>query len=790
MALYYLPCLVRSDRYFITRLEPGDKREPDFNFVIGASDRILTPLITLEDPDQIVLTQLAPQAGQDIPLKECHISVQPCEDGFELLFRRSIEFKVDSFIDEDSGLRLDYLAGQKRITLGIYQFLFRQTPLRIRIRLELGESESFSTWLEFLVVRAEACQHLVIDFGSEASQVAYRNGGPQSAILPYDLLGNMISCLRTYNRETQYRREDFLNHEPGQPNLYRSFYAVRKKITPGDRKNFPFNFTDNPEEDEIRLFISRAEVAATEHAFHEQYEIIPNLKLGIEKSLQLEVGDEPEDYSIISHKQELISAIILRLMRLILRTKPEFRSGGLQVTLLVPNIYTQQDVFGLLGQLRQQTAGLLRSLGISHGEPGIEYETISESDAAFMGYQQMHPEEVKLSNGEIALVIDCGKGTTDISMLLTDDNENYSSFFRTGFAAAGNVLLYGFAEDYLTLALRAIPGNNDISIKNFISRHILDQQLTADVLQFVERMEDQKRMFGSLRAVSLTAFAELEENSPSTERRVSNLHRDPATVLNYTDAILRHRNIRWDEEVTGLIHKAADCIVHSIVSSIRNVITRDVRKRIKLVMLSGRAFYFDILREKLEHALRSLLPEGTGIKMLPTGRQLNNKNIALYGAFSGAYKITDFTGIPVDRKKGLAGNNDVLNNNLLLYRGLKIDPGNDILYNTSVARRNNQVLKAFKNKTMDLCFTRDDIYLRLMENQRVKYVRSLYTVLTPLPENFSSAGDLKALSMFPHYDGEMTSLADLHRDLERETLSVSTSGAPKRKGVLSYFQFW
>ena len=35
-----------------------------------------------------------------------------------------------------------------------------------------------------------------------------------------------------------------------------------------------------------------------------------------------------------------------------------------------------------------------------------------------MGYQQTHPEEVNLSNGEIALVIDCGKGTTDISMLL------------------------------------------------------------------------------------------------------------------------------------------------------------------------------------------------------------------------------------------------------------------------------------------------------------------------------------------------------------------------------------
>ena len=84
-----------------------------------------------------------------------------------------------------------------------------------------------------------------------------------------------------------------------------------------------------------------------------------------------------------------------------------------------------------------------------------------------MGYQQTHSSDVNISNGEMALVIDCGKGTTDISMLLADDNENYSSFFRTGFAGAGNVLLYGFAEDFLTLVLRAIPGSNDIQCKGF-----------------------------------------------------------------------------------------------------------------------------------------------------------------------------------------------------------------------------------------------------------------------------------------------------------------------------------
>src|SRR4029077_6210334 len=110
------------------------------------------------------------------------------------------------------------------------------------------------------------------------------------------------------------------------------------------------------------------------------------------------------------------------------------------------------------------------------------------------------------------------KGTTDISMVLADENENYSSFFRTGFAGAGNVLLYGFAEDFLTLVLRAIPGSNEIMVKDFISKYILDQNLTADVLNFIQLMEDQKKKFKNLQSVSITEFAQVAERSFSTER--------------------------------------------------------------------------------------------------------------------------------------------------------------------------------------------------------------------------------------------------------------------------------
>ncbi len=789
MALYYLPCLIRSDRYFITRLGPGTTIDPDFNFVVYAEDRILTPLLTLEDIGRILITQVAPSGRQDIPLSECRLSLEKREGETVLLIRPGQPFSVEQAAEPGGGLRLDYSPAQKRVSVGIYPYEVKQASFRLRIILQWSETETYSSLLLFTVVPSAQCHRVVIDFGSEASQVAFRNCGPQDGLVCYDILENIINRLSVTGSMPRYRRTDFLNDEADQPGLYRSFYAVRKKIAPEQRRSFPFNFTAGLADDEIRLFITREEVAASGHAFRDEYEIIPNLKLGMDKSLQLLCGDQPEDYSIGSHKKELISALLLRLLRLLVSSKPELQRGGLIVTLLVPNIYTQHDVFKLLDELRRRTGDLLRSLSINPADLPVEYETISESDAAFMGYQQTHGEEARLGNGEMALVIDCGKGTTDISMLLADDNENYSSFYRTGFAGAGNVLLYGFVEDFLSVVLRAIPGNNNISVREFIRRYIRHQDLTADVLNFIGLMEDRKKKFGTLRPVGITEFARVAENAVATERTIRNLHRDPSTLMAYASVILKDRPIRWDEEITGLVNKAADCIVQSVISGIREVLTKDIRRRIRLVMLSGRAFYFETLRKKMESALREKLGDQVAVKTVPAGRSLNNKNVALYGAFSGAYKITDFTGIPVDRKEGLSRNRDVISNNEFLYRGIKIEPGNDILYNAAVVRRNHQALKAFKHKTVDLFFTRDNIYLRLLENQQVKDVRSLYSVLSSLPGMTAPVQDLKAISLFPNHNGELASILSVYRDLRPAAEPKAAVPVRKRKGILAFFNF-
>ena len=368
MALYYLPLLIRSDRYFVAKLdsdaEPNCREETDYNFVVHADQRVLTPLITIEDPGRVLLNQMAPSDRQDILLRECQVSLRRRGNDAELLITKANSFSVIHSHDEETGLRLDYSDHQKRISLNYYKKRVEQFPVNIYVTLVLGETESYSAKFFFAVVRSSECQRVVIDFGSEASQVGYKSCGPQSTVIQYDILENVMSQLNRIDRTKGWRREDFLNNEQGQPLLYRTFYAVKKNLTKKEREQFPFNFTNDLLNDEFRLFITRQELAATQVTFRDNYEIIPNLKLGIEKSLQLVLDNHTEDYSIRSHKKELISAVLLRILRLMIATKPDFQHGGIIVTLLVPNIYTQHDVFEMLNELRNRTESMLASLHI------------------------------------------------------------------------------------------------------------------------------------------------------------------------------------------------------------------------------------------------------------------------------------------------------------------------------------------------------------------------------------------------------------------------------------------
>ncbi|MEI9910871.1 MAG: hypothetical protein WDO71_15090 [Bacteroidota bacterium] len=76
-----------------------------------------------------------------------------------------------------------------------------------------------------------------------------------------------------------------------------------------------------------------------------------------------------------------------------------------------------------------------------------------------------------------------------------------------------------------------------------------------------------------------------------------------------------------------------------------------------------------------------------------------------------------------------------------------------------------------------------------MENQKVKDVRSLYSILSSVTEIYSPVQDMKAISMFPNYTGELASINTLYDDIARDKEFEEKRPVKKPKGILQFFQF-
>ncbi len=74
-----------------------------------------------------------------------------------------------------------------------------------------------------------------------------------------------------------------------------------------------------------------------------------------------------------------------------------------------------------------------------------------------------------------------------------------------------------------------------------------------------------------------------------------------------------------------------------------------------------------------------------------------------------------------------------------------------------------------------------------MENQQVKDVRSLYSILTTVAETYSPIQDLKAMSMFPGSSGDLTSVNVVYNDMMKDKQLAPSRPIKKKQGILQFF---
>ena len=481
-------------------------------------------------------------------------------------------------------------------------------------------------YIDIFCASSETIYDVVIDFGSEASQMLvkrHRDAWGAGAIVQL-----FKGCLRhfypTASAQADYDQKD------RDPRLMRSLFfkkpTATSPVTIAQKQEFLCNTPSAA--DGYLQFISRRDD-------ENRGERLPNIKI----SYLAQINRSGFDLETLHH------ALVLRFLHEAVRQvadKERIRCNmkkgvAIRVTLLVPNVMGQEAVSKLIEEVSviANSADFLKHLP-ENCPPLLftDVKSCSESDASFLYW--MNTTAIKA--GKDYLVIDVGKGTTDFSVVHVKDASNAISKYRSGFLGAGNAISYAIFE-YMLLQLTDIIDTND-RIEEI--RRILHSD-TKTLYQLEDVIEHIKQGM------------ELSGTTADELRRIA--HAEHWSEENLSD-LLQHFKLEDEEKIiAGIIQKI-----------VAGIVLRTQGLHYDEIMLSGRGFLYEPLANEVKtifgkHQDRQSTT-GTGYSDIYY-RPEYAKTGCLYGAIAPV-KISmqsNMSGIPqfIDARKSTEMNEEEVN---------------------------------------------------------------------------------------------------------------------------------
>jgi hypothetical protein len=550
----------------------------------------------------------------------------------------------------DEGTRLYWRDSPHAITIEVITDRLSPTlssttgniPCTIRL---LQDKQHYSA--RFILQLAHPLQLLqgALDFGSEASQLIQqrtveRGGHLQEEQKTIDLF-EKLKALTGIDYKGKY-----LQQEEGRP-FYKSIFFVKKEIDGITSFYQQKDFLPNEGENLIMVLPDDLLNEKTQH-----YHQLPNLKLArkhgsalTSMTFRLREDGDTDIQKLDELRDKAFGSILRNMIRAWLL--PELRRTVVplyvRLTLLVPNIYNEADVSLTLRTLHT----ILRTVQEERGADrlaGWEVQTISESDAAFLGYYATH--NLRSTPGKYYITIDCGKGTTDFSIIRAGNapGDPLVPVYRNGIAGAGNLISYAIFQALLTY-LANVAEDKD-AIRDFIRRYFADPETRAEPIllnTLARKIEDFKISYNpGIRPRDINS----EWNRVQLENRATfrNLgSREFQTLLSLLNGL---KSIP-DEE--GYIRQVCEAITGSVTANLE-LITKALKEKnleCEGVLLTGRGFLFrplaDAMRASLG-AMFSLPPDAVHVPDTPSGY----KSISLQGVLNSPFILQpEIIGWPV-----------------------------------------------------------------------------------------------------------------------------------------------
>lgn len=391
---------------------------------------------------------------------------------------------------------------------------------------------------------------VVLDFGSEASQMLIRHNADGAGANPHQLFAYM---LRHYWQAVVGGNRRVYDQQDDNPELFRSIFFKKENASMDNH----FEMQEPNDQDSFVNFITRRN--------HHSGERIPNVKISFLTGQQIEGAD----------RTRLHVGIIMRFLHEALKRISELQKEAMRgidvntavrFTILLPNVMPQSNVSSLIHKLHElaNAPEFLKKFSDFITVPYIQVACCSESDASFLERMNV----IGLAPGDRCLTIDIGKGTTDFSITKKIDANKATSLFRSGFVGAGNAVSYAIFDN----CIEQMVGK---SKKKEVIKKVLDAE-PALLFDLDNAIEEIKHNWG--KSSTKSPLAEISPN---------------ASVEVVLDKIRMAKGI---SDTTGSITKMAEGITENILKRLPDV-------KINKIVISGRAFRFNELKEVLEKKL-------------------------------------------------------------------------------------------------------------------------------------------------------------------------------------------
>ncbi|MCC7029452.1 MAG: hypothetical protein IT257_04035 [Chitinophagaceae bacterium] len=489
---------------------------------------------------------------------------------------------------------------------------------------------------------------IALDFGSEASQLAVSSylHNLSNPVMPLneDLFDNVRNLMISKQNATAESQAEYYQQEKG-TRFFKSVFFVKSDLGAIDAAFNSDKFLRTPEE-HLKILVDKSSGKLLTQEENKHYQL-PNLKIihghhDLLEDIKFKISrnNYPASVTLDHIVEKVHNSVLMYLLESYIQKDFAIheKERFVRITLLVPNIYDSESV----SHIQQNIRAILQVFQQKNlaGIAGFEVLTISESDAALVGY--MSKPDVNIMPGKQYVIIDAGKGTTDFSVVKTghDDIFKILPVYRNGFAGAGNLITNALFETLIHYIRE--QNNDDPEVQHAIRAKIIEP-LKNDLAvrnEFFNELERLKKKFTENKSVK-TQW----DQASSGSIKLKDINGSGVDINTIIDILKRIEQVA---DFYQYIEIATETITEKVVSSLEILKNSMPDIHYEGVIFTGRGFLFQPLYLKLEQKIMSRLQVPKAGIFLLKNNEL--KDVCIKGVFNRSMQVnSEVIGYPIQK---------------------------------------------------------------------------------------------------------------------------------------------